>query len=150
MAAPAPLGEVLDFMRLLWALDHALHKTSKVMKARVGVTGPQRLAIRLIARFPGIAPGQLAELLFVHPSTLTGVVKRLESRGYVRRRPDPGDGRRSFLDLTEKGRRVDSATAGTVESAVAQVISRAPRRRLSEARELLRDLVAALGSSAPA
>jgi DNA-binding MarR family transcriptional regulator len=135
---------VLDFMRLIWGLDHALQKVSKGMKSRVGVTSPQRLAIRLIARFPGIPAGQLAELLYVHPSTLTGILKRLERQGLIRRRPDPRDGRRSFLGITEKGRAVDAALLGTVEAAVQRVINRTPKQKLDHAREILSNLADAL------
>jgi DNA-binding MarR family transcriptional regulator len=147
-AAPPQLGEVLDFMRVIWGLDHALQKTSKGMKSRVGVTGPQRLAIRLIARFPGIPAGQLAELLFVHPSTLTGILKRLERQGLIRRRPDPRDGRRAFLGITEKGRQVDAAVSGTVEAAVQRVINCTPKLKLDHAREILSNLAEALGVDA--
>ena len=41
-----PLGAVLDFMRLLWAVDHALQSTSKRMESTFGLTGPQRLVVR--------------------------------------------------------------------------------------------------------
>ena len=144
-APPPQLGEVLDFMRLIWAVDHALQMTSKRMKSAIGVTGPQRLVIRIVARFPGIPAGQIAELLHVHPSTLTGILKRLERQGLIRRRPDPRDRRRAFLGITKKGRRIDAAGAGTVEAAVERVISRAPRAKLEGAREILMDLAAALG-----
>jgi MarR family transcriptional regulator, organic hydroperoxide resistance regulator len=144
---PPRLGEVLDFMRLIWGLDHALQKTSKRMNRRVGVTGAQRLAIRLIARFPGIPAGSLAELLYVHPSTLTGILKRLERQGLIRRRPDPRDGRRAFLGITEKGRRIEASVEGTVEEAVAQVIKRVPKLRLDQAREVLGELTRALSET---
>ena len=146
LAPPAPrLGEVLDFMRLIWALDHALQKTSKRMRSAIGVTGPQRLVVRIVARFPGIPAGQIAQFLHVHPSTLSGILKRLEQQGLVRRRPDPKDRRRAFLGITEKGRRIDAAEVGTVEAAVERVMSRAPRAKLDGAREVLTDLAAALG-----
>jgi DNA-binding MarR family transcriptional regulator len=146
LAPPVPrLGEVLDFMRLIWALDHALQKTSKRMRSAIGVTGPQRLVVRIVARFPGISAGQIAQLLHVHPSTLSGILKRLEHQGLVRRRPDPKDRRRAFLGITEKGRRIDAAEVGTVEAAVEHVMSRAPRATLDGAREVLTDLAAALG-----
>jgi DNA-binding MarR family transcriptional regulator len=103
---------VLDFMRLIWALDHALQKASKRMKAMAGVTGPQRLVIRIVARFPGIPAGRIAELLHVHPSTLTGILKRLERQGLIRRRPDPKDRRRAFLGITEKARWIDAGRRG--------------------------------------
>ncbi len=138
--APLSLGEVLDFMRLIWALHHALQRRSKRMRGAIGVTGPQRLVIRIVTRFPGIPAGQIAQLLHVHPSTLTGVLKRLERQGLVLRRPDPRDGRRASLGITEKGKRIDVAAAGTVEAAVARVLARTSRARLAAARAVLAEL----------
>jgi DNA-binding MarR family transcriptional regulator len=89
----APLGAVLDFMRLLWAVDHGLQSASKRMEAAHGVTGPQRLVLRMVGRFPGIAAGRLSEILHVHPSTLTGILKRLEARELLQRKADPRDAR---------------------------------------------------------
>jgi hypothetical protein len=37
------LDPVLDFMRLLWRLEHGLQSASKQMEATLGITGPQRL-----------------------------------------------------------------------------------------------------------
>lgn len=146
LSAPLPhLGEVLDFMRLIWAVDHALQKTSKRMRSAIGVTGPQRLVIRILARFPGLPAGEVARVLHVHPSTLTGILKRLEGQGLIRRRRDPRDRRRASLGVTEKGRRIDAAGARTVEAAVDRVISRTPRERLQGARQVLADFAAALG-----
>ena len=51
----------------------------KRMEQRSGVTGPQRLVLRVVGLFPGISAGALARLLHVHPSTLTGVLHRLRS-----------------------------------------------------------------------
>ncbi|HTN50978.1 MAG TPA: MarR family transcriptional regulator [Anaeromyxobacter sp.] len=118
------LGPVLDFMRALWALDHALQSASKRMEARLGVTGPQRLVIRIVGRSPGISAGGLAAVLHLHPSTLTGILKRLEQRAMVERRPDPADGRRALLHLTARGRRLDGRRRGSVEAAVRRVLGR--------------------------
>ena len=52
----------LDFLRLMWAVDHELQSVSKRMLAELGQTGPQRLAIRLIGLNPGLAAGELAGL----------------------------------------------------------------------------------------
>jgi DNA-binding MarR family transcriptional regulator len=128
---------VLDFMRLIWALDHGLHRVSKRMESSLGVTGPQRLVVRIVNRFPGITPGQIAGLLHVHPSTLTGVLARLQKRGLIRRRVDARDRRRSFVALTAKGRKVNAGRDGTVEAAVAAVMARLPRPTLDRARDVL-------------
>ena len=60
-----PLGAVLDFMRLLWAVDHALQSASKRMEATFGMTGPQRLVVAVAAGATrvvvGPGPGRGAE-----------------------------------------------------------------------------------------
>ena len=114
-------------MKLLWAVDHGLQSTSKRMEAKMGVTGPQRLVIRIVGRYPGISAGQLAEIMQLHPSTLTGVLKRLQERGIIERRVDPKDGRRALLGLTARGRELDSLRTGTVEAAVRQALKSVPR-----------------------
>ena len=131
------LGEVLEFMRVMWALDHALHRDSKRMRSSLGVTGPQRFVIRIVGRFPELSAGRLAGLLHLHPSTLTGVLKRLEAQGLLRRRPDPDDRRRCLLELTAKGQRLNIETAGTIEAGVRRALHGASPRQVDAARELL-------------
>ena len=141
-----PLGEVLEFMRLLWAVDHGLQSTSKRMESTLGLTGPQRLVVRLVGRFPGITAGRLAQIMHVHPSTLTGVLKRLEKRGLLERKSDPLDGRKALFALTETGRTLDVPSPGTVEAAVARAISRMSKSRLVGAQDVLTALAEELGS----
>src|SRR3989449_3528751 len=121
-----PLGAVLDFMRLLWALDHALQSASKRMESNFGMTGPQRLVMRIVGRFPGIAAGRVAQILHVHPSTLTGILKRLEARGLLQRRADPRDARRALFILTPRGRKLDTVRTGIVEQAVRRGLAKDP------------------------
>jgi DNA-binding MarR family transcriptional regulator len=120
------LGPVLEFMKQLWALDHGLQSASKRMESTFGITGPQRLVVRIVGRFPGISAGGLAEILHVHPSTLTGILRRLEMRGVLQRRGDPNDGRRALFGLTARGKKVDTLRTGLVEQAVKRVLARMP------------------------
>ncbi|XXF77306.1 MarR family transcriptional regulator [Myxococcaceae bacterium GXIMD 01537] len=143
------LGEVLEFMRLLWAVDHGLQSTSKRMESTLGMTGPQRLVLRLVGRFPGITAGSLAQILHVHPSTLTGVLKRLEKRGLLERRSDPLDGRKALFALTEAGKALDIPSTGTVEAAVQRALARMSRARIVCTQELLTALAEELGSAKP-
>ena len=129
------LGPVLDFMRALWALDHALQSASKRMEATRGVTAPQRLVVRIVGRFPGISAGEVADILHLHPSTLTGGLQRLGDRGLLERRPDPADGRRALLDLTPRGRKMDQLRDGTVEAAVRRALRRLPPASVRAARD---------------
>jgi DNA-binding MarR family transcriptional regulator len=137
---PSDLGQAFEFMRALWAVDHQLQSASKRLEVSAGVTGPQRMVIRLVGRFPGISAGQVSELLHLHPSTLTGILKRLERSGLVQRRPDPADGRRALLVLSARGRTIDAVRGGTVEAGVRRALARLSPRAVTVAREVLEAL----------
>jgi MarR family transcriptional regulator, organic hydroperoxide resistance regulator len=119
-AEPEP-DPVLEFLRLMWAVDHELHRVSKRMIGRLGLTAPQRLALRFVGRHPGLTPGRLAELLHLDPGTVSGIVKRLEGAGLVSRVRGGGDTRRMHLTLTTSGQTLNRRRKGTVESAVLEL-----------------------------
>ena len=146
--APLELGETLEFLRLIWAIDHGLQLASKRTEALLGVTGLQRLTLRILGRYPGVSAGQLAGLLHIDPSTLSGVLARLADRDLIDRRPDPRDTRRAQLALSAEGRKLDVATDGTVESAVEHALARIPAGKLKGAREVLRALADSLVDTA--
>jgi MarR family transcriptional regulator, organic hydroperoxide resistance regulator len=143
------LPDVLQFMRLLWALVHQLQKRSKRMSSELGVTGPQRLVLRVAGLFPGGSAGALAEVLHVHPSTLTGVLQRLVEQGLLKRSADEGDRRRAVLVLTKRGAEINSTTTGTVESSIAQALKRVGRRDAAATERVLALLVEALEQTGP-
>jgi MarR family transcriptional regulator, organic hydroperoxide resistance regulator len=121
-------GETLQFMQRLWRLAHGLDVASKRMARTLGVTGPQRLVLRVIGLHPGISAQGIAKTLGMHPSTLTGVLARLGRRGFVTRAVDAADRRRARLRLTAAGRAINRERKGTVEAAVRRAMARAGRR----------------------
>src|SRR5690348_7616231 len=100
---PKPHGETLRFMQCLWELMHALDVGSKRMARTLGVTGPQRLVIRVIGQSPALFAGEIAATLGMHPSTLTGIIRRLQTQRLVERAVDPTDRRRVRFRLTSRG-----------------------------------------------
>jgi DNA-binding MarR family transcriptional regulator len=136
----ADLPDVLQFLQLLWAVAHGLEKTSKRMSGTIGVTGPQRLALRVVGLFPGASAGDLAAILHVDPSTLTGVLQRLIAQRLIRRVDDPRDRRRAVLRLTAPGARVNATTGGTIESVVADALKEVSVRDRAATRRVLQRL----------
>jgi DNA-binding MarR family transcriptional regulator len=128
--APAtpPLGAALEFLRSLWGVNHALESSSRKMKSRLGVTGPERMVVRLVGRCPEISAGDLARILQVHPSTLTGLLKRLVIRKFLVRAADAGDGRKALFSLTSRGQVADRVKTGTVEAAVGVTLKSVSQR----------------------
>ena len=138
------MGSTLGFMQQLWGLTHALQVTSKRMARNLGVTGPQRLVLRVVGQKPGITARDLAQTLGLHPSTLTGVLGRLERQKFLIRTVDPDDRRRALFELTAKGKTVDAERRGTVEAAVRRALARADDKIVTQTQQMLALLVSEL------
>lgn len=143
-SADYPLDDTLDFMRLLWSIEHGLQKRSKWMGAQIGLTGPQRLVLRMVGQFPGISAGELAHLLRLHPSTITGILQRLVKRRLLRRERDAGDSRRARLFATEAARSYTRRARGTVGETVRRTLAAAGPRHVRGARAVLEALARVL------
>jgi len=140
------LGEALAFMQVLWAVAHGLESASKRMHAALGVTGPQRLVLRIIGHHGRISAGELADILHIHPSSLTGMLQRLEQAELIRRESDPFDRRRALLELTRRGMRLNNQREGTIEAIVEDALGRMSRERVATTKAVLTTIAAALGA----
>jgi DNA-binding MarR family transcriptional regulator len=138
------MGEVIEFLGVIWTVDHALQTLSKRMLATMGVTGPQRLVLRIVARFPGVPAGEIASVMRLDRSTISGILKRLEGRGLLQRRQDLRDGRRTLVVLTARGRELAADSTGTVEAVVESALAGMSAAEVSAARSALTRLAAAL------
>jgi DNA-binding MarR family transcriptional regulator len=136
-----PQGETLQFMQRLWSLTHALEVRSKRMARDLGVTGPQRLVIRLLGQTSNLAASEIAAALGMHPSTLTGILSRLEAQKLIKRGVDTADRRRARFALTAAGKKIDRERKGTVEASIRRALGRASSGVIEGTTELLALLV---------
>ncbi len=77
-----------------------------------------QIYVLFLIRTEGAMPSTLARRLMVTPTVITGVVDRLERRGYLKREDDRVDRRRVHLRLTPEGVRVSLAAEQTTFSHV--------------------------------
>ena len=78
----------------------------------------------LILHNPGITSRQLCDVLGLLPPNLVGLLKGLEQRGLIARRPHPMDGRALGLHATEDGVALVRAAEKKVTGLEAQIASR--------------------------
>lgn len=97
-------GDIECIFQDLRRVVHALELYSRDVNARFGLTAPQLWALWELDRGGEMTLGGLAKALQLHPSTVVGVLDRLEDKDLARREPDPLDRRRLRIRLQPKGR----------------------------------------------
>lgn len=88
----------------LYAASRAMIRSYAPSLDAVGLTYPQYLTMLALWEADGSATvGELGRRLHLDSGTLTPLLKRLETAGYVERRRDASDERRVIIDLTAAG-----------------------------------------------
>lgn len=97
---------VLLVLRLPLELDRQLQRDS-------GLTLMEYFVLSGLSETPehSLRMSTLATLTGSQPPRMSQVVGRMESRGWVVRRPDPEDGRSTLASLTDEGHRILVAAA---------------------------------------
>jgi DNA-binding MarR family transcriptional regulator len=108
--AKAPAGPTfMDPALMPWALVSELYWMSyKLLERRLydfGVSASQARVLAVLYYSPEpIKPSVVATLLFQETQSITGILHRIEDRGWVERTRDPHDNRAIGLALSESGR----------------------------------------------
>jgi DNA-binding MarR family transcriptional regulator len=97
---------IFETMQSLRRIFKALQNYSHEVSHRYGITGPQLWVLKTVFKDGGLPLGELSQKMYLHPSTITGVVNRLEKKGYVSRGRDQADRRVVMVQLTPKGKRL--------------------------------------------
>jgi DNA-binding MarR family transcriptional regulator len=109
MLTRKPSGDA-DLERAIGSLVFRLTQEGKnhtsAVSREFGLTGPQcYLLIQLDPAKP-VTMVALAAAKDCDPSNITGLVDKLEMKGYIQRRPDPKDRRVRMIAVTEVGSKV--------------------------------------------
>jgi DNA-binding MarR family transcriptional regulator len=133
--------ETLAHIRVLW---RDLFRNPLAEAEASGVTGPQ---VSLMAAVVSRGPMTLTELsrtLGTSHSTASGIVDRLAARGLIQRSPDPVDGRRTRITVTDKVtryvRELEAGPAVRLATAL-ESLSADERRAIKRGLQLLRELL---------
>jgi len=83
----------------------AINLESKRIEKNLGISIPQLLTLKHLNEQSDYKSTMrhLKDFLSLNASTVTGIVARLEAKGYIARLPDPNDKRSTPIVLTSKG-----------------------------------------------
>lgn len=94
--------------------------------------------LTLIAHNPGITSRQLCAALDILPPNLVGMIKSLDKRGLIERRPHPTDRRAQGLHVSPAGRKLQKSAEVTATQLEGDVASRLSAAELDTLKSLLR------------
>ncbi len=115
---------------------------------RYGLRPVDFSVLTLIAHNPGVTSRQICTALDILPPNLVGIVKSLQARGWIVRRPHPTDRRAQGLHLTEAGQQLQGQAQATATQLENDAASPLTTRELDTLKQLLRKVYQPPGSSA--
>lgn len=88
---------------LVGRLDHVLSQRLRERLAPHGLTVPQYTALSVFRAHGSLSNAQLATRTMISPQSANEMVKQMEGKGLIERRPDPAHGRIIQIGLTAAG-----------------------------------------------
>lgn len=89
---------------LVYSTNLALNQLYRKLLTPLGLTYPQYLVMLVLWEKDGLTVSEIGEKLFLESSTLTPLLKKLQSNGIVNRERSTKDERQVIISLTAAGR----------------------------------------------
>jgi DNA-binding MarR family transcriptional regulator len=135
-------------VRSVHSVFKAVDTASRRLLKDFGVTGPQLWALRTIEEAQSLTIGQLAERMYLHISTVSVLLGRLEKARWVERRRSKEDRRVVRINVTRRGRALIARAPEPPRSLVLRGLKGLDDRELAEMARNLRRLLEMLGGRA--
>ncbi|MEQ8364514.1 MAG: MarR family transcriptional regulator [Cyclobacteriaceae bacterium] len=138
--------ETLDILIDIRKIVRSINLESKRVQKDFGISIPQLLCLGHIYRATNkvTTHGELMKLLSLNSSTISGIINRLEKRGFAKRQPKTGDKRVTYIGITEKGSEVVKQAPDVLHDQLASKIKALPDSTQLKIREALGIIVNAM------
>lgn len=124
----------------------SLNIESKKVQKEYGVTIPQLMCLDYLGNSLNFKSTQIniARYLNLNSSTMSGIIDRLETKGFVARLPNPDDKRTVFISLTSKGSKLLDSSPKLLHEQLSQKLEKLPPEKIEEINNALRILIQSL------
>ena len=123
--------EISEVMQSLRRIFKAIQDYSHEVSEKFGITGPQLWALKTISQNERLSLSDLGKRMYLHPSTITGVIDRLERKRYVTRIRDQVDRRVIYVQLTAEGKRLAKRAPNPAQGKMIYGLKNLKRRELN-------------------
>lgn len=124
----------------------SINLESKKIQKEYGVSIPQVLCLSYLHASPNFqsTQGEIRQFLNLNSSTVTGIIDRLEAKGFLARLPKQGDKRVVNIALTSKGATLLKTVPTLLHEQLSNKLQSLPDVKLRQIRESLDSLVSML------
>jgi len=133
--------EISEIMQSLRRIIKSLQDYSQTVFSHFGITGPQLWALKTINRLGSLSLGELSKRMYLHPSTISGVIDRLEKKGYLVRDRIENDRRVVRVRLTPKGKLLLRKAPNPVQGKMIYGLRKLKKEKLDLIYESVQELV---------
>ncbi len=125
----------------------SINLESKRIQKEFGISIPQLLCLTFLSRCEEYQSThrELTRFLHLNSSTVTGIINRLEKKGYIARLPKRDDKRMTYISLTSAGYKVLESTPDLLHEKLAGKLKNLPIEKVEAIQESLNHIIAALG-----
>jgi DNA-binding MarR family transcriptional regulator len=110
---------------------------TKALNKEYQVSAPQLNCLMALFKNGPLPPSQIARHILVESSTVTGIIDRLEQKGFVKRIRSSQDRRKIFIELTDSGRMLSSYAPPPIQLKLHEGLKQLDRRELDKILEVL-------------
>ncbi len=138
--------------QLVPAIERAAHLLGLYLERQIGtleLTQAEAHVLARLVRGGSTSPSELHRLFGHKRSTLTGILDRLEARGYLIRELNADDRRSLVVSLTGEGKKIAEKVALIIEALERQIAARLSSRDLKGFYSLLEALEAEIAGDSP-
>jgi len=143
--SPAPVRHDLRVLRALRGITRAVSLYSRKLYTRQRITSPQLVCLLVIAEEQSITASEIARRVHLSPSTMVGILDRLEANGLVVRQRNRRDRRTVSITLSRAGRAMLRKAPSPLQDGLAAALSALPETEQATIADSLERVVELMG-----
>lgn len=134
---------IIDIRKIV----RSINLESKRIQKDFGISIPQLLCLSFLSKEEAYQAThkQLTEYLNLNSSTVTGIINRLEKKGFIARLPKKGDRRVTYVALTSAGFKILQSTPGLLHDRLSSSLKKLPEEKIHQIKLSLDLLIEVLG-----
>lgn len=138
--------DITEVLITIRKIVRSINLESKKIQKEYGVSIPQALCLSYLHASPNYqsTQGEIRNFLNLNSSTTSGIIDRLEMKGFIARLPKQGDKRVVNIALTSKGASLLKNVPPLLHERLSEKLKLLPENKLNQIQESLHVLVALL------